>query len=59
MEKNVENEMETGAIKGRFRDPSLSIKPRLSPTSSWIVPTIGLCVGYCPHPVTVYIRGSY
>ena len=25
MEKQVENEMETGAIKGRFRDPSLSI----------------------------------
>ena len=31
MEKNMENEMETGVIKGLYRDPSIQIIPALGP----------------------------
>ena len=31
MEKKMENEMETGVIKGLYRDPSIQIIPTLGP----------------------------
>ena len=31
MEKKMENEMETGIIKGLYRDPSIQIIPTLGP----------------------------
>ena len=31
MEKKMENEMETGVIKGLYRDPSIEIIPTLGP----------------------------
>ena len=31
MEKKMENEMETGVIKGLYRDPSIQIMPTLGP----------------------------
>ena len=38
MEKNTENETETGVIMGLYRDPGIQIIPTLLPTLGYLDP---------------------